>query len=91
VLPLAAPVLAVVGLLSFVFTVNEFVIASVLLSSSSKVPLTVGMQGYIDQQYGQRWGPFTAGVLLAAIPAIALFAFLQRYIVSGLTQGSVKG
>ena len=91
VLPLAAPVLAVVGLLSFVFTVNEFVIASVLLSSSSKVPLTVGMQGYIDQQYGQRWGPFTAGVLLAAVPAILLFSFLQRYIVSGLTQGSVKG
>jgi arabinogalactan oligomer/maltooligosaccharide transport system permease protein len=91
VLPLAAPVLAVVGLFSFVFTVNEFIIASVLLSARSKLPLTVGMRGYIDQQYGQHWGPFTAGVLLATIPAIALFAFLQRFIVSGLTQGSVKG
>jgi arabinogalactan oligomer/maltooligosaccharide transport system permease protein len=91
VLPLAAPVLAVVGLFSFVFTVNEFIIASVLLSTRSKLPLTVGMRGYIDQQYGQHWGPFTAGVLLATIPAIALFAFLQRFIVSGLTQGSVKG
>jgi arabinogalactan oligomer/maltooligosaccharide transport system permease protein len=49
------------------------------------------MRGYIDQQYGQHWGPFTAGVLIASIPAIALFAFLQRFIVSGLTQGSVKG
>jgi arabinogalactan oligomer/maltooligosaccharide transport system permease protein len=91
VLPLAAPVLAVVGLFSFVFTVNEFIIASVLLSTRSKLPLTVGMRGYIDQQYGQHWGPFTAGVLIASIPAIALFAFLQRFIVSGLTQGSVKG
>jgi arabinogalactan oligomer/maltooligosaccharide transport system permease protein len=91
VLPLAAPVLAVVGLFSFVFTVNEFIIASVLLSTRDKLPLTVGMRGYIDQQYGQHWGPFAAGVLLATIPAIALFAFLQRFIVSGLTQGSVKG
>ena len=91
VLPLAAPVLAVVGLFSFVFTVNEFIIASVLLSTRSKLPLTVGMRGYIDQQYGQHWGPFTAGVLIASVPAIALFAFLQRFIVSGLTQGSVKG
>jgi arabinogalactan oligomer/maltooligosaccharide transport system permease protein len=91
VLPLAAPVLAVVGLFSFVFTVNEFIIASVLLSTRDKLPLTVGMRGYIDQQYGQHWGPFAAGVVLATIPAIALFAFLQRFIVSGLTQGSVKG
>jgi arabinogalactan oligomer/maltooligosaccharide transport system permease protein len=91
VLPLAAPVLAVVGLFSFVFTVNEFIIASVLLSTQDKLPLLVGMRGYIDQQYGQHWGPFAAGVLLASIPAVVLFAFLQRFIVGGLTQGSVKG
>ena len=91
VLPLAAPVLAVVGLFSFVFTVNEFIIASVLLSTQDKLPLLVGMRGYIDQQYGQHWGPFAAGVLLASIPAVLLFAFLQRFIVGGLTQGSVKG
>ncbi len=91
VLPLAAPVLAVVGLFSFVFTVNEFIIASVLLSTQHKLPLLVGMRGYIDQQYGQHWGPFAAGVLLASIPAVLLFAFLQRFIVGGLTQGSVKG
>jgi arabinogalactan oligomer/maltooligosaccharide transport system permease protein len=91
VLPLAAPVLAVVGLFSFVFTVNEFILASVLLSTREKLPLLVGMRGYIDAQYGQHWGPFAAGVLLASIPAVLLFAFLQRFIVSGLTQGSVKG
>ena len=49
------------------------------------------MNGFIDQQYGQRWGPFAAGVLLAAIPAAALFMSLQKWIVSGLTQGAVKG
>ena len=91
VLPLAAPVLAVVGLFSFVFTLNEFMIASVLLQTHDNLPLLVGMRGFIDQQYGQQWGPFAAGVLLASIPAVVLFAFLQRFIVGGLTQGSVKG
>jgi arabinogalactan oligomer/maltooligosaccharide transport system permease protein len=91
VLPLAAPVLAVVGLISFISTLNEFVIASTLLQTSTHYTLPVGMHGFIDAQYGQRWGPFAAGALLAAIPASFLFMFLQRWIVSGLTQGAVKG
>jgi arabinogalactan oligomer/maltooligosaccharide transport system permease protein len=91
VLPLAAPVLVVVALISFVGTLNEYVIASALLQTTDHFTLPVGMRGFIDQQYGQRWGPFAAGVLLAALPVAALFLFLQKYIVSGLTAGSVKG
>jgi arabinogalactan oligomer/maltooligosaccharide transport system permease protein len=91
VLPLAAPVLAVVGLLSFVFTFNEFVVASAILQSTAHQTLPVGMRGFIDQQYGQRWGPFAAGALLAAVPATILFLGLQKWIVGGLTAGSVKG
>jgi arabinogalactan oligomer/maltooligosaccharide transport system permease protein len=91
VLPLAAPVLAVVGLISFVFTLNEYVIASAILQTTQHFTLPVGMRGFIDQQYGQRWGPFAAGALIAAIPASILFMSLQRFIVGGLTQGSVKG
>ena len=91
VLPLAAPVLVVVGLISFISTLNEFVIASAMLQTTGHFTLPVGMNGFIDQQYGQRWGPFAAGTLLAAIPAAALFMSLQKWIVSGLTQGAVKG
>lgn len=91
VLPLAAPVLAVVGLISFVSTLNEFVIASALLQTPGHFTLPVGLRLFIDQQYGQRWGPFTAGALMAAIPATILFLSLQKWLVSGLTQGSVKG
>ena len=91
VLPLAAPVLAVIALLSFVFTLNEFVIASVVLETQHKYTLPVGLWQYIDQAYSEHWGPFAGGVLIAAIPAALLFAFLQRYIVQGLTQGAVKG
>ena len=91
VLPLAAPVLVVVGLISFIFTLNEFVIASALLQTNKHFTLPVGLYGFINQNYGQHWGPFAAGSLMAMIPVTALFLFLQRWIVSGLTAGSVKG
>jgi arabinogalactan oligomer / maltooligosaccharide transport system permease protein len=91
ILPLAAPVLAVIALLSFIGTINEFVIASVILQTSDKFTLPVGMFGYIGTNYAEHWGPFAAGVLLAAIPVVIVFMSLQRFIVHGLTQGSVKG
>jgi arabinogalactan oligomer/maltooligosaccharide transport system permease protein len=91
VLPLAAPVLVVVALISFVFTFNEYVIASAILQTNDHFTMPVGMRGFIDGQYNQAWGPFAAGALMAAIPVTLLFLFLQRWIVSGLTAGSVKG
>jgi arabinogalactan oligomer/maltooligosaccharide transport system permease protein len=91
ILPLAAPVLAVVGLLSFIFTINEFIIASALLQTPENLTLAVGLQQFIGEQYSENWGPFAAGALLAAIPVVILFQFLQKFIVGGLTQGAVKG
>jgi arabinogalactan oligomer/maltooligosaccharide transport system permease protein len=91
VLPLAAPVLAVVALISFVFTLNEFVIASAILQTTNHFTLPVGMNQLVLNQYDKTWGPFTAGALMAALPVAALFMFLQRWIVSGLTGGAVKG
>jgi arabinogalactan oligomer/maltooligosaccharide transport system permease protein len=91
VLPLAAPVLVVVGLISFISTLNEFVIASAMMQTPDHLTLAVGMNGFIDQQYGQRWGPFAAGTLIAAVPAAALFMSLQKWLIGGLTQGAVKG
>jgi arabinogalactan oligomer/maltooligosaccharide transport system permease protein len=91
VLPLAAPVLAVVALLSFIGTINDFIIASALMQTQDKFTLPVGMRFFVDQKYAEQWGPFCAGVLLAAVPVVLLFAFLQRFIVGGLTGGAVKG
>jgi arabinogalactan oligomer/maltooligosaccharide transport system permease protein len=91
IMPLAAPVLATITVISFVGTLNEFVLASAILQSTNHFTLPVGLRGFIDQQYGQRWGPFAAGALLSAIPIAALFFSLQRYFVRGLTAGSVKG
>jgi arabinogalactan oligomer / maltooligosaccharide transport system permease protein len=91
ILPLAAPVLAVIGLFSFIGVINEFVIASVLLQTEDQFTLTRGLFRFIDAQYSEHWGAFAAGVLLAAPPVVLLFLFLQKFIVSGLTGGAVKG
>lgn len=91
ILPLAAPILAVIGLLAFIATINDYFVASVVLRSEANFTLAVGLSRFIQDQYGQRWGPFAAGALMGGIPVIAIFFWLQRYLVSGLTQGAVKG
>ena len=91
ILPLAAPVLAVIGLFTFIGVINEFVIASVILQQEDQFTLAKGLFIFIDQQYSEHWGAFAAGVLLAAPPVVLLFLFLQKFIVSGLTGGAVKG
>jgi arabinogalactan oligomer/maltooligosaccharide transport system permease protein len=91
ILPLAVPALAVVALISFIFTLNEFVIASALLQSNDQFTLPLGLRGFIDKQYSANWGPFAAGALLAGIPVLLLFLALQRFFIQGLTSGSVKG
>jgi len=90
ILPLAAPVLAVVAMLGFITAVNEYVLASVLLRDVNDFPLSVGLFRFIDNDFGAEWGPFAAGALLSAVPVVVLFQFLQRFIVSGLTAGAVK-
>lgn len=91
IMPLAAPVLAVVGIITFVFLLNEFIITSALMQTADKFTLPVGLRTYINQQYAELWGPFAAGALLAAIPVAALVMAFQRFFVRGLTAGAVKG
>jgi arabinogalactan oligomer/maltooligosaccharide transport system permease protein len=91
VLRLTAPILAVVGLLSFISTFGEFIIARVLLQSEENWTLAVGLYGWVSSLQEANWGLFTAGAVVSALPVLALFLFLQKYIVGGLTAGSVKG
>ena len=92
ILPLAAPILAVVALITFVFTINEFLVASAVLGQgdAENFTLAIGMFRFIDGQGGE-WGQFAAGSVMAGVPVVLLFLFLQKYIVSGLTAGAVKG
>ena len=91
ILRLAAPILAVVGLLSFIGIVNEFVIASVVLIDSDKQTLVVGLTKLVSNPRYADWSGFAAGAVMAAIPVVILFLLLQRYIVGGLTAGATKG
>jgi arabinogalactan oligomer/maltooligosaccharide transport system permease protein len=90
ILRLVAPILAVVGLLSFIGTTSEFVIASVVLSDQSTQTLAIGLYGLVSSETSKNWTLFSAGAVLAAVPVMALFLYLQKYIVSGLTAGAVK-
>ncbi|WP_415857112.1 sugar ABC transporter permease [Sinomonas sp. G460-2] len=91
ILRLVTPILAVIGLLSFIGISSEFVIASVVLTDPNTQTLAVGLFSFVANQRTEDWGVFAAGAVLAALPVMALFLFLQRYIVNGLVAGSVKG
>jgi arabinogalactan oligomer/maltooligosaccharide transport system permease protein len=92
IVPLATPVFVVTFLLSLIGILNEYLITSVILGLDGKnMTIAVGLQQFIYGQYGKNWGPFTAGALLATIPVMALFIFLQKHLVSGLVSGSTKG
>ena len=90
ILRLVAPILAVVGLLSFIGSTGEYVIASVVLADPAKQTLAVGLFQFVSDETSKNWSLFAAGAVMAAIPVMALFLYLQKYIVSGLTAGSVK-
>jgi ABC-type maltose transport system permease subunit len=91
IVPLVRPVLAVVAILSFVSTFNEFVLANVLLRSTEQFTLMAGLYLFVTQNFAQSWGVFAAGALVGALPIVALYLLLQDQIIGGLTQGAVKG
>jgi arabinogalactan oligomer/maltooligosaccharide transport system permease protein len=91
IIPLVTPILAVVALLAFITAFGDYILAKIVLTSEDNWTLAVGMYQWVSNQLASRWGLFAAGAVIAAIPVLALFLSLQRFIVGGLTQGSVKG
>lgn len=90
-MPLASPVLAVVCLLTFIGTFNEYILAALFLTDPSQQTVAVGLHAFIGGQFETNWGPFAAGSLLTSVPIVILFLSLQKYIINGLTAGAVKG
>ncbi|MCU5772642.1 maltose ABC transporter permease MalG [Erwiniaceae bacterium BAC15a-03b] len=89
-LPLSVPILAVVFILSFIAAVTEVPVASLLLRDVNSYTLAVGMQQYLNPQ-NYLWGDFAAAAVLSAMPITVVFLLAQRWLVSGLTAGGVKG
>jgi arabinogalactan oligomer/maltooligosaccharide transport system permease protein len=93
ILPLVAPILAITGLLAFIGTMSEFIISSIFLTQEDAKTAAVGLYGLIASALTRntQFGIFSAGAVIVAIPTVALFQFLQRYNVGGMTAGAVKG
>jgi maltose/maltodextrin transport system permease protein len=89
-LPMAVPILVVVFVLAFIGTIIDYPVASVLLREESNLTLAVGSKFYLnDQRF--LWGDFAAAAVLSGLPITLVFLAAQRWIVSGLTAGGVKG
>jgi len=91
ILPLLRPILVVVGILSFIGTYGDFVLARILLKTQEQYTLMVGLQIFTAGQFSKKWGPFAVGALIGALPIMVIYLLLQDHIVGGLTQGAVKG
>jgi maltose/maltodextrin transport system permease protein len=89
-LPMAVPILAVVFILAFITSIIEYPVPSILLQSEDKLTLAVGSRLYLyEQRY--LWGDFAAAAVLSGLPITAVFLLAQRWMVSGLTSGGLKG
>ncbi|MBV8657127.1 MAG: maltose ABC transporter permease MalG [Burkholderiales bacterium] len=89
-LPMAVPILMVVFLLAFIQGIIEYPIASVLLHEKDNLTLAVGAKQFLYPQH-YRWGDFAAAAVLSGLPITAVFLMAQRWMISGLTSGGVKG
>lgn len=87
---LMLPSVASAALFIFIGAWNEFIVAAVMMNSKALMPVQVAIYNYLGY-FGQQWGPLTAAASLAVIPSLIIFTILGRALVSGLTQGAVKG
>jgi multiple sugar transport system permease protein len=89
-LPLAAPAIGVTAIFSFVTCWNEFVLALTFLRSPEKLTLTMRVFLLVTGAYTVHWQIVMAAALATALPAAAMFAVVQRFLVRGLAIGAVK-
>lgn len=88
-MPLSLPALAALATLEFTWIFNDYLWAIVLISSANKKPVTAGVAA-LKGQFNTDWPVLVAGALVATLPTVFVFTFLQRYFIQGLTLGSGK-
>jgi arabinogalactan oligomer/maltooligosaccharide transport system permease protein len=90
ILPLALPAIAITALFSFMTAWSEYLVAAVLLQDQDLYTLPIGLKQFTSNME-VAWGLYSAGAIVVSIPVVILFLFLSRWLISGLTLGSVKG
>ena len=91
IMPIARPMLAIIGLWSFIGPFGDYLLPKVLLNSTADYTLAAGLQTLITDERTINQPAFTAGALLIAVPIVILFTVLQKQLVSGLSSGATKG
>ena len=90
VLPLSLPILTTVGVFAFIGSWNNYILPLIMLNDDGAFPWPLGIMQY-QGQYSTNWPKVLAFLTLTTIPAVIFFLMAQRYIISGLTGGAVKG
>lgn len=90
ILPLAKPAIACLAIFSAVWSVEDFMWPMIATSELTMRPIQVGITLFLTGEYVV-WGPIAAITVLASAPVVILYVALQRYFISGLTAGAVKG
>jgi arabinogalactan oligomer/maltooligosaccharide transport system permease protein len=90
ILPLVAPILVIVWMITYIAVAGDYVIASAILSDPNMQTATVGLFTLISTFRSDNWGAFSAGAILSALPVVLMFLYGQKYIIGGLSAGSVK-
>jgi arabinogalactan oligomer/maltooligosaccharide transport system permease protein len=90
ILPLAAPALVITALFSFMTAWAEYLVAAQILQDSQLWTLPLGLKSF-ESNMSTEWGLYGASSIIVTIPVVVLFLALSKYLVSGLTLGSVKG
>lgn len=91
IFPLSVPGLVVVGFNTFLASWNDYLLPSILIDKENLKPLMVGLYLYFNQNIGIIWGEAMASAVVTMIPVFFVFFYFQKFIVSGLTVGAVKG
>ena len=90
VLPLSTPALVITALFSFMASWSEYVVAAIILQDPELYTLPLGLKSF-QSSLATEWGLYAAGAVVISIPVVILFISLSRFLISGLTMGSVKG
>lgn len=90
IVPLLTPVLVTEAVLSFLGAWNNFIMPLYYLNNSDNWPMTLAVYGFFGR-YQMNWNLVSADVLMTILPVIVVYLFAQRYILSGMTAGAVKG
>ncbi|MFW5729251.1 MAG: sugar ABC transporter permease [Spirochaetota bacterium] len=90
ILPLSSPALAIAFLFNFMQAWNDFLLARIMLQREQMFTWTLGLQS-LQGQFQTAWGQFSAAAIMVTIPVMILFLASSKFLISGLTLGSVKG